>query len=190
MAGRGAGARAGDWSLRVAESGDIGNGCWLELHGLRETGVLRSARTERHLLRPYDVLVTARAGTIQTAMVPQDVSRTAAGITLLVVRPHEPESGMGQFLWYFLSSTVGKAHLAKRQTVAATAVSLSARSVGEIEIPTPTPWALDLLSRIVEASEDVYMQASMALQLRRELIRDSIIGSIDPVTGALNVGEF
>ena len=54
---------------------------WLDLHGLREIGLVRGVRTERHLLRPYDVLVTARAGSIQAVLVPPDVSRTVAGIS-------------------------------------------------------------------------------------------------------------
>ena len=190
LAGRGAGARAGDWPVQIVESGDIDDGCWLNLEGLRELHVLRSPRTERHLLRPYDVLVSARAGTIQIALVPPGVSRTVAGITLLVVRPHEPETGTGHFLWYFLSSSVGRVQLAKRQTVAATTVSLSARSVGEIEFPMPAPRTLDQLARIVEVSEDVYMRAALALQLRRELVRDSIINNIDPVTGSMRMGEL
>ena len=32
--------------------------------------MLRSVRTERHLLQPFNVLVTARAGYVQSALVP------------------------------------------------------------------------------------------------------------------------
>ena len=92
--GRAAGARAGDWNVRIAESGDVRDG-WLKLDRLKEIGVLHNTRTERHLLRPFDVLVTARAGSVQSALVPPAVSRTVASVTLLVVRPKEPESGMG-----------------------------------------------------------------------------------------------
>ena len=140
--GRGAGARPGDWRLRMVESGDIREDGWLELSGLREVGVVRSIRTERHLLRPYNVLVTARAGLIQVALVPPHVSRTVAGITLLVVRPRDPKSGMGHWLWYFLSSTHGKSQIAKRQTVNATVTSLSAANLREIKVPHPSPRSL------------------------------------------------
>lgn len=61
MAGRGAGARRGDWQLRVVESRDLPDDGWLETDGLREMGFVRSSRTERYLLRPFDVLVTGRA---------------------------------------------------------------------------------------------------------------------------------
>ena len=93
--GRGAGARPGNWRLRMVESGDIREDGWLDLNGLREVGVVQSHRTERHLLRPYDVLVTARASSVQVALVPPKVSRTVAGITLLVVRPKAPDFGHG-----------------------------------------------------------------------------------------------
>ena len=84
--GAGAGARPGDWMLRIVESGDVRGDGWLDLGGLREVGVVQGIRTERHLLRPFDVLVTARAGSVQVALVPPDVSRTVAGVTLLVAR--------------------------------------------------------------------------------------------------------
>ena len=130
-AGRGAGARRGSWTLRFVQSNDLIDDGWLHLDGLQEVGVVQGVRTERHLLRPYDVLVTARSGTIHVALVPPDVSRTVAGITLLVVRPKRPESGMGHWLWYFLTSSNGQAQLAKRMNVTATITSLSARNLAE-----------------------------------------------------------
>ena len=68
--GRAAGRRKGDWSLRLAESGDINADGWLELQGLREIAIVRSPRTDRYLLRPFDVLFTARTGSMQVAPVP------------------------------------------------------------------------------------------------------------------------
>ena len=88
-AGHGAGARSGEWMLRLVESGDVNENGWLTLDGLREVGVVQGVRTERHLLRPYDVLVTARSGSVHAALVPPEVYRTVAGVTLLVVRPSD-----------------------------------------------------------------------------------------------------
>ena len=176
--GRGAGARPGNWRLRMVESGDIREDGWLDLHGLREVGVVQSVRTERHLLWPYDVLVTARAGLIQVALVPPNVSRTVAGITLLVVRPRNPESGTGHWLWYFLSSTHGKSQIAKRQTVNATVTSLSAANLREIKVPHPSPRKLEHIARLVEASEAAYETAVEAARLRRSVLRDAIISQI------------
>ena len=176
--GRGAGARSGDWTLRIVESGDIREDGWLELDDLQEIEVVRSVRTERHLLRPFDVLVTARAGSTQAVLVPPDVSRTVAGVTLLVVRPKAPEFSMGHWLWYFLTSTHGRAEIAKRMTVSATVTSLSASSLGEIEVPVPSQYELTMLVRLVEASEDAYTAAVEAARLRRESLRDSIVESM------------
>ena len=177
-AGRGAGARQGDWTLRIVESSDLRGDGWLDLDGLQEIGVVQGVRTERHLLRPFDVLVTARSGSVQVALVPPDVSRTVAGITLLVIRAKQPGTGIGHWLWYFLSSTHGKVELDKRMTVSATLKSLSAKSLGEIDVPVPSARELDAVERIVEASEAAYTSAVEAARLRRDTLRDSMIHEI------------
>ena len=177
-AGRGAGARPGSWMLQIVQSNDLDDDGWLRIDGLQEIGVVQGVRTERHLLRPYDVLVTARSGTIHVALVPPDVSRTVAGITLLVVRPKRPESGMGHWLWYFLTSSHGRAQLVKRMNVTSTITSLSARSLAEIQIPVPSDRDLDNIARLVEASEDAYFATVNAARMRREILRDSIISRI------------
>ena len=177
-AGRGAGARAGDWKLRVVESSDLHDDGWLDTGGLREIGVAQGVRTERHLLRPFDVLVTARSGSVHVALVPPGVSRTVAGITLLVLRPKAPDYGMGHWLWYFLTSADGREQLARRVTVTASLRSLSARSLGEIEAPVPSAGDLDVVARLVEASEAACTEAMKAARLRRETLRDSVVHEI------------
>ena len=176
--GHGAGVRQGEWTLKMVESRDVRDGGWLELAGLREIGVLHNSRTERHLLRPFDVLVTARAGSVQSALVPPAVSRTVASVTLLVVRPKEPESGMGHYLWYFLTSAFGRSQIGKRMTTSATLTALSAKNLAEVEIPVPSERELDLIARLVEASETAYESAVEAARLRRETLRDAIIGHV------------
>ena len=156
--------------LRLVESGDVSEDGWLKLDGLREVGVIQGVRTERHLLRPFDVLVTARSGSIHAALVPPEVSRTVSGVTLLIVRPKQPESGMGHWLWYFLTSTYGRAQIEKRLTVSSTVTSLSASSLGEIEVPVPSTRELDIVARLVEASESAYNSAVEAARIRREAI--------------------
>ena len=185
MSGRGAGRRSGDWALRLVESRDVRDG-WLGLTGLREFGAARSAWTERHLLRPFDVLVTARSSSIETALVPPEVTRTVAGVTLLVVRSGDQDVGMGHYLWYFLTSGHGRTQLARRVTTTTTIASLSARDLGEIEFPLPSPRELDAIAELVEASETAYASAVEAAQLRRETLRDSIIQEIGR-TAALTI---
>ena len=176
--GRGAGIRHGEWAVRLVESGDIQDDGWLNIRNLREIDLVRSRRTERHLLRPFDILITARAGSVQLALAPPQVSQTVAGVTLLVVRAKEPESGMGHYLWYFLTSSFGRSQLVKRLTVNATITSLSASAVGEVDVPMPSPREFDQVVRLVEASEEAYASAVQAARLRRETIRDSVIQEI------------
>ncbi len=185
-AGRGAGARHGEWMLRIVESSDLHDDGWLELDELQEIGVREGARTERHLLRPFDVLLTARSGSIQVALVPPDVYRTVAGVTLLVVRPLHPELGMGHWLWYYLSSAHGRAQLARRMTVTATLTSLSARSLGEIDVPLPPARDLDFVARLVEASESAFAQSIRAARLRREVLRDAMIEKFSHVQATVS----
>ena len=175
--GRGAGRRSGDWVLRIVESRNVRDGR-LELDDLGEISVVRNVRTERHLLRPFDVLVTARAGRPECALVPPDVSRTVAGVTLLVVRPRQPESGAGHYLWYFLNSTYGRAQLARRMVQTTTITSLSARSLGEVEIAAPSARQLDALAKLAEAAEAAYVSELEVARLRREDLRDSILNEL------------
>ena len=170
--------RRGQWSLRLAESGDIQDDGWLNLEGLRKIELVQSSRTERYLLRPFDVLITARTGSVQLALVPPQVSRTVAGVTLLVVRAREPESGIGHYLWYFLTSVYGRSQLVKRLTVNATITTLTSSALAEVEVPPPSPRQLDLVVRLVEESEAAYASAVKAAKLRRETIRDSVIQEI------------
>lgn len=188
-AGRAAGARRGEWMLRIVESSDLRDSGWLDLAGLREVGVVQGVRTERHLLRPCDVLVTARSGSVQVGLVPPEVSRTVAGVTLLVVRPKEPESGMGHWLWYFLTSAYGRAQLGKRTTVTASLKSLSARSLAEMEVPVPSARDLDSVARLVEASEAAYTGVVQAARLRRETLRDAVVREISRAGVSISEGR-
>ena len=85
---------------------------------------------------------------------------------------------MGHWLWYFLTSTYGRAQIEKRLTVSSTVTSLSASNLGEIEVPVPSTRELDIVARLVEASESAYNSAVEAAQLRRETLRDSVIQEI------------
>ena len=161
--------------LRIVESGDMRDDGWLDVDCPNELGLVHGVRTERHLLRPFDLLVTARTASIKVALVSPEVSRTVAGVTLLVVRAKRPESGMGHWLWYCLTSSLGRTQLAKRMTVSATLKSLSAKNLGEVQVPVPSPRDLDAVARLVEASEEAYESAIEAARLRREALRDAVI---------------
>lgn len=173
MSGRGAGTRKGQWQLRMAHARDVVDG-WLAIDNLREVNIERNPRTERHLLRPFDLLVAARGETGRAALVPARVSRAVAGVTLLVVRPHDPGSGMGHFLWYYLMSSHGAAQM-RRQVMTSTLSLLTARNLSQVKIPVPSPRYLDLFAQLVEASEEAHTRTIEAAQLQREGLRDALI---------------
>lgn len=154
-------------------AGDVKGGC-LALEGLREISIEQNARTERHLLQPFDVLVTARGETGRAALVSPDVSRTVAGVTLLVVRPYDPGSGMGHFLWYYLTSAYGIAQIG-RQSMGSALPTLTARNLAKVMVPSPGSRHLDLFAQLVEASEEAYVSALEAARLRRDSLRDALI---------------
>ena len=181
--GRGAGVRPGEWKLRMVENSDVGDSCWVGLDGLKEIQVELNQRTERHLLRPYDVLVTARGDCVGAALVPRDVERMVASVTLLVVRTHRPEFGMGHYLWYFLTSSLGQAQLQRQLTVSPSVTSLSASNLSEVKLSVPSAQKLYQIAKLVEASENAYAATLKAARIGRAAIRDSIIGEIqsDPL---------
>lgn len=175
-AGRGAGARPGDWRLRVVESGDIVDGR-VDLGGLREIEVEQGVRTERHLLRPFDLLVTTRAQTVKVALVPPEVSRTVAGSTLLVVRTPDPGSGLAHFLWYYLGSERGRAEMQARLT-ATSLPTLSAKALGDVPVAVPPVQQLRQLAGLIEASEAAREAAVDAARIRHDAVREAIIQEI------------
>ena len=182
LTGRAAGVRQGHWAVRLVESGDIQDDGWLCLDGLREIDLVRSSRTERYLLQPFDILVTARSGSVQLAIVSPQVSDTVAGVTLLVLRARSPEPRMGLYLWYYLTSSYGRRQLVRRLTVNATITSLSAGAIADVEVPLPSSRQLAQVASLVEISEEAYTAAINVARLRRETVRDSVIGEI--VSGA------
>ena len=160
----------------MAHAGDVTGG-WLDLDGLREVDIQRNPRTERHLLRPFDVLVAARGEAGRASLVPAHVSRTVAGVTLMVVRPCDPGSGMGHYLWYYLTSSHGASQI-RRQAMGSAVPLLTAKGLGQVLVPMPSPRCVDLFAQLVEASEESYTSAIAVAQLRREALRDSLIQDV------------
>lgn len=177
LSGHAAGARPGDWVVTAVESGDIQDDL-LPTTNLRIIAIEQNARTEKHLLRPHDLLVTARSTTVKVALVPPALSRTVALSTLLVVRPRAPETGMSHYLWYFLTSSYGRGQVEARLSTTSTIASLTARNLGEVPVPPPPDRELHALAKLVQASETAYVAGLKAAQLRRGLVRDHIIHSL------------
>jgi len=183
LAGRGAGARSGDWPLRVVDSADI-EGDRVSLEGLREVEVFHDSRSEAHLLRPFDILVTARSQRVKVALVPPEVTRTVAGPTLLVIRPFDTGAGLGHYLWWYLTSSVGRRQV-EAQVTLSTLPSLSAKALGDVEVPVPPLVELRRLAGLIEASEGAHRLAIEAARIRHDVLRDSIIAEVAARSGAV-----
>ena len=119
----------------MVESSDIADD-HLRTGCLRAISIERNARTEKHLLRPYDLLITARSRAVKVALVPPATSRTVAASTLLVVRTHEPERGVAHFLWYYLTSRRGRSAVSARIRLGALIPSLPASALADVDVPT------------------------------------------------------
>ena len=63
-------------------------------------------------------------------------------------------------------------------TVNATITSLAASAIRDIEVPPPTPQQLKTIANLVQSPEQAYTAAVEAAGLRRETVRDSVIGDI------------
>jgi len=172
-------ARAGPWQLSVVDSADIVDDRLARgPDGLRTIEVTRTAWTEKRLLRPFDLLVTARSQSVKVALVAPDVTRTVAAATLLIIRTPDPGSGLAHYLWYYLTSRRGRADLEGRITQGMTIPTLSARALGEVPVPLPPARELAGFARLVEAADAADRAALGAARIRRDTIRDAVIGRV------------
>lgn len=177
--GRGAGARAGSWEVQLVTVGDLQDDR-IPVDQLQRIAIEQRWRTEKHLLRPGDVLVTARSSAMKAALVPPSLGAAMADASLHVVRASSPEDpDLGPYLWWYLTSTPGRAQLEARMT--GTAIpSLSVAALAEIKVPMPAVATLYLFGQLIEESERAYTAGVEAARLRRALFRDlSIQRQID-----------
>lgn len=183
--GQGAGARPGDWAVQEVGLRNI-DADRIDLASLGTIAIEFNRRTERHLLQPYDVLVTARSTVVKAALVPPSLTPAVASSTLAVVRPREPE--LGVFLWWFFTSRHGRAQLQARM-VGSTVMLLRAGALRDIEVPVPDRTALHQIADLVEASERAYDAAIRAAEIRHETVRDHLIDDLLRSAGAERNGH-
>jgi hypothetical protein len=169
--GQGAGARAGGWLVQEVSLRNI-EGDRIDLGSLSTIAIEFNRRTEKHLLKPYDVLVTARSTVVKAALVPASLTPAVANSTLSVVRPREPE--MGAFLWWFFTSRYGRAQLHARM-VGSTVMLLRAGALHDIEVPVPERAKLNRIADLVETSEQAYEAAICVAEIRHKTVRDHLV---------------
>jgi hypothetical protein len=173
--GRGAGAKAGSWRISVVSGANIQDDS-LDLESAEMILVEQNASTEKHILQPHDVVVTARSTVVKAALVPASVSRTVANANLLVVRPNVPEAGL--YLWWFFTSAYGRQLLESSMVPGATLMSLPASTLLDLEVPWPADAELFRLADLIEVSEQAYTAAREATAIRRNVIRDGVVNAI------------
>ncbi len=118
--GRSAAARPGDWEVELISGNNIQEDRLsdpFELILIPHTDL-----TEKHLLEPYDVLVTGKSTSAKAAYVPSSIGRAVANSTRLVVRPSDQDIGL--FVWWYLTSSEGRAQVETRMVASATLSSL------------------------------------------------------------------
>jgi hypothetical protein len=123
------------------------------------------------------VLVTARSTLVKAALVPPLVESTAADATLLVIRREDRFPDLGPYLWWHLTSRVGRDRLQARMT-GSTVLALSATSLAKLEVPIPDARTMRLVADLVVASERAYGSAVEAARLRRAMFRDGIVDDL------------
>lgn len=177
--GRSPTARPGPWELRVVDSADIeGDRLASSPESLRTIHVLQNAWTERQLLKPFDVVVTARSRKVKAALVPAHTTRTVAAATLLVVRTPDPSSGLAHYVWYFLTSARGRALVEAQIQQGVTIPTLSASALAAVPLPLPDAAMLRAFPALVDASTAALDTAVEAARIRYDTIRDAIVANI------------
>jgi hypothetical protein len=171
--GRAAGAREGDWELRVVSVGNLVDEA-IAVDDLHRDTFARTWRVEEHLLRPDDVLVSARTTIFKAALVPPGLDRAVANATLLVVRPDDEWVGLGPYLWAYLNSTAGRSEAEARMMGTTALRTLTASTLAELPVPLPPPADLRPLSALLETCERAYNAEIAAARLRRQLVRDLV----------------
>lgn len=169
--GRSAGARPGGWEVSVVSVGDVQDDRVM-LDGLDTLAIDRNVKTEKHLLRPDDLVVTARSTAIKAALIPPTLARAVADATLLVIRPHELD--MGPYLWWLLTSAHGRSQLQARAH-GSTVLALTPAAIGEMIVPVPPSHELLRIAELVELAERAYEAGLQAARLRRSAVRDGVV---------------
>lgn len=172
--GRSAAARPGDWEVELISGNNIREDrLTVPFERIR---IPLSPLTEKHLLEPYDVLVTGKSTSAKAAYVPASIGRAVANSTLLVVRPSERDIGL--FVWWYLTSPEGRAHVETRMVASATLSSLPLPALANLEVPLPSTSRLRRFAELIEASERAYGAAREAAELRRSAVRTALIGRL------------
>ena len=170
--GRSMGARPGVARVLLVSGTNIQDDQIVEA-GLETILIHESEFTAKHLLRPYDVVVTGKSTAVKAAYVSPTIGGAIANSTLIVVSPQDAD--MGLYLWWFLTSCEGRRAVESRMVAGITLSSLLPSALADMEVPLPSPAQLRLLGQLIEVSERAYRIAIEAARIRRSAVRDYLM---------------
>ena len=173
--GRSAGARPGDVRVKVVSGNNLQDDRIVD-KGLDDVLIELNPQTEKHLLRPYDVVVTGKSTALKAAYVPSILGRAIANSTMVVVRPDDADLGL--YLWWFITSAQGREMVQSIMVPSATLWSLPPRGLAGLEVPLPPRAHLRMLAALIGESERAYWTAKEAADIRRGTLRDHIVGKL------------
>jgi restriction endonuclease S subunit len=169
--GRAAGARRGDVPVRLVSGLNIRDDR-LFVNDLEEINVDHTVLTRKHLLEPYDVVLSGKSTALKAAYVPPGIGRAVANSTMVVLQPLDADIGL--YLWWLITSRRGRELFESVIERGATLWSLPPQAVAGLKIPVPPAAELRLLARLIEESERAYWASRDAADLRRTALRDHI----------------
>jgi len=172
--GRAAGAREGDWPVSVISGNNIQNDRILFL--AVESVMTEREAMQRHLLKPYDIVVTAKSTAMKAALVPPNIPPAIANSTMLAIRPYDADIGL--WIWWYLTSLQGRARAEALMVASSTLWSLSPRALADLEVPVPPQDQLRTYAELIQASELADEKAIHAAQLRRHVLREVILSRL------------
>ena len=153
--------------LRAVSVKDIGP-AGIDVRALEEIAVPHVSDVDRYLVRPGDVLLSARGTVLKVAIVPEALAGAVATATLAVIRP-VLERILPEVLAAYLRSPAGQAELRARARSATGQIALTARDIRAMKVPVPPMEDQRRIAALVRALGAYETAAGEALRARREI---------------------
>jgi len=139
---------------------------------VEQVGIGEPLRLAPYEIHEGDVVVAARGTQLKVALIPGDLAGAILGATLIAIRPVsevQPEVVLA-----YLRGTSGQSALAARLRSATGQVALTARDVGEIQIPLPPADLQQIIVRAVRTAGEFAAASREAVALRERVLDDVV----------------
>ena len=142
-------------------------------------------RVERYRLKTSDVVITARGTSLKSAIIPDRWNGALLSSNLIAVRLGErlrPE-----LLIVFLQSAVGRQAIGRRLS-GSNLLTLTPRSLGEVEVPVPPAAEQEILAELVTIARIQYQEALFVAEMRRKLAHRIVFDRLRGASTTSNSG--